>query len=70
MNAFSDYPYIGSSCKGTFRTSAGLKMNVTDNKTSLSVQLEGGKAVGVNAHYGYLPFAFSDGCMHFIDGIL
>lgn len=70
MNAFSDYPYIGSSCKGTFRTSAGLKMNVVDNKTSLSVQLEGGKAVGVNAHYGYLPFAFSDGCMHFIDGIL
>lgn len=70
-NIFSDYPYVGSSCNGAFMTVANEeKLVITDNGASLTVGLEGKTPVNVTADFGYLPFAFSDGCLHFIDGIL
>ena len=71
-NVFTDYPYVGSSCKGEFITkSLTTKMQILDNGTSLSVKLEGSDVtVPVSDKYFYFPFAFSDGCIQFIDGLL
>ena len=46
------------------------KLTIYDNGTSLSIGYPGKTPVMVNAEFGYLPFAYSDGCLHFIDGIL
>ena len=71
MNPFSDYPYPGSTCRGEFITMANEeKLTIYDNGTSLSIGYPGQTPVQVNAEFGYLPFAYSDGCLHFIDGIL
>lgn len=73
MNSFTTYPYIGSPCKGLFFTTGTYKLRIQDDGSALSVGLVGtGKdtTVGVDAEYHYLPFAFTDGCFHFIDGIL
>ncbi len=71
MNSFTAYPYIGSTCKGEFNTAGTHRMNVADTGTKLTVSFVGSdKAVDVVADYSYLPFAFSDGCFHLIDGIL
>lgn len=71
-NVFTDYPYVGSSCKGEFITkSLTTKMQILDNGTSLSVKLEGSNVtVPVSDKYSYFPFAFNDGCIQFIDGLL
>ena len=71
MNPFSDYPYPGSTCRGEFITMANEeKLTIYDNGTSLSIGYPGKTPVMVNNEFGYLPFAYSDGCLHFIDGIL
>ena len=71
MNPFSDYPYPGSTCRGEFITMANEeKLTIYDNGTSLSIGYPGKTPVMVNAEFGYLPFAYGDGCLHFIDGIL
>ncbi|MDE5693357.1 MAG: hypothetical protein K2I09_05495, partial [Duncaniella sp.] len=71
MNPFSDYPYPGSTCRGEFITMANdEKLTIYDNGTSISIGYPGKTPVMVNAEFGYLPFAYSDGCLHFIDGIL
>lgn len=71
MNPFTDYPYPGSKCQGEFITMANEdKITIYDNGTSLSIGFPGQTPVKVNPEFGYLPFAYSDGCLHFIDGIL
>lgn len=71
MNSFTDYPFLGSSCKGEFYSSGSEKLVITDNGQKLSVGFaSSGKTVDVIPDYNYLPFAFGDGCLHFIDGIL
>ena len=72
MNSFTSYPYLGSSCKGEFYTTGTEKMQIEDNGAALSVRFnaEGSTFVQVNNQYHYLPFAFSDGCFHLIDGVL
>ncbi len=71
-NVFTDYPYVGSSCKGEFITkSLTTKIEILDNGKSLSVRLEGSDTtVPVCDKYFYFPFAFNDGCIQFIDGLL
>ena len=72
MNSFTSYPYVGSSCKGEFYTTGSEKMLIEDDGSALSVRYatDGSTRVAVNNTYHYLPFAFSDGCFHLIDGIL
>lgn len=71
MNSFTDYPFVGSSCHGEFYTAGSQKLNIVDNGSKLSVGFVGGaNTVDVVPDYSYLPFAFGDGCLHFIDGIL
>lgn len=73
MNTITTYPYPGSSMKGDFYTTGTNKMNISEDSGNLYVKLIGGTATGptaVNSKYHYLPFAFADGCFHFIDDIL
>lgn len=71
MNAFTNYPYVGSTCKGEFYTAGQAKLVITDTGKTLGVKLlNSGKGASVVADYDCLPFAFSDGCLQFIDGIL
>lgn len=73
QNSFTDYPYVGSTCKGDFYTSGNYKINISDNGSSLSVHFIGAvtnNTVGVSSRYYNLPFAFNDGCFHLIDGVL
>lgn len=71
-NVFTDYPFLGSSCKGQFITkSLTTKLEIIDGGSSLSVKLVGSdEVVPVDSKYSYFPFAFNDGCIHFIDGLL
>lgn len=71
MNSFTNYPFIGSTCKGEFYTAGAAKMVITDTGSSLGVRfLNSTTGAAVTPDYNFLPFAFSDGCLHFIDGIL
>ncbi len=73
MNSFTTYPYIGSDCKGDFFTTGSYKMNISDDGSQLSVKFtnaDQNNSVNINPEYYYLPFAFTDGCFHLIDGIL
>lgn len=71
MNTFTDYPYIGSTCKGEFFSAGAKKLGITDTGSALKVGFVGSTTtVSVIADYDYLPFAFNDGCLQFIDGIL
>ena len=71
LNSFTEYPYLGSSCKGVFNTTGSHKLQVTDNGSALLVNFEDSDAsVPVNMTYNCLPFAFNDGGFHLIDGIL
>lgn len=71
-NQFTDYPFIGSSCHGDFITKAlTSNLAIKDNGSSLSIQLVGSSdVVNVISKYSYFPFAFNDGCLHFVDGII
>ena len=68
MNTITSYPYPGSSFKGSFLTMSGETMTVAESGSSIS--FEGGASVALSQKYFGLPFAYSDGCMQFIDGIL
>lgn len=76
MNTITTYPYPGSQMKGTFLAMSGKKVVIANqpatagNAGELSIGFDGQARVNVTAKYFGLPFAFSDGCMHFIDGIL
>ena len=76
MNTITSYPYPGSQMRGTFLTMSGEKLEIVNDGLSpqdngtLSVGLEGESRVQVSRKYFCLPFAFSDGCMQLIDGIL
>lgn len=70
MNTITSYPYPGSSCKGVFMNAVGKNLEIRDNGSSLSVGFQGGQQVPVTNKYFSLPFAYSDGCMQLIDGIL
>ena len=73
-NSFTAYPYVGSSCHGQFETGGTYGLQVIDNGSSLSIQATGDKATGaavpVIDKYYYLPFAFSDGAMQLVEGII
>ena len=69
ISPFTTYPYPGSTCKGRFQAMSEKDVEITDNG-SLSFSLVGGTPVSVSQKYYSLPFAFSDGCLQFIDGIL
>ncbi|MDR0988535.1 MAG: fasciclin domain-containing protein [Prevotellaceae bacterium] len=71
-NLFTVYPYPGSDFKsGTYVTAGDNHLIYTDNGTGMSVQIEGRATVGkVISEYAYFPFAYSDGCFHFIDATL
>lgn len=71
-NQITDYPFLGSSCKGEFITKTmTTKLDIIDNGQSLAVKLVGSDTtVPVSAKYSYFPFAFTDGCIQFIDGLL
>lgn len=70
MNTFTSYPYPGSSFSGQFLTMGGGDLQVTSKAGGITVCLAGDTAVSVSQKYFGLPFAFGDGCLQFIDGIL
>ena len=70
MNTISSYPYPGSTCKGEFLTMGGEHLTISENAAGLSAGFSADSMVSVVQKYFCLPFAFADGCMHFIDGIL
>ena len=70
MNSFTSYPYPGSDCKGTFLSMSGENLSIIDNGETFSIQKDGANAIPVSTKYFGLPFAFSDGCMQLIDGII
>ncbi len=70
MNTITSYPYPGSTCKGTFHTMGTQDMVIGEDNGRLVAGFSGSAEVAVSGKYYCLPFAFSDGCMQFIDGIL
>ena len=70
MNTITSSPYPGSSCKGTFYTMGSESMVISENGGMLYAGFNNDNMVGVVQKYYGLPFAFADGCMQFIDGIL
>lgn len=70
MNTISSYPYPGSTCKGRFLAMSGENVEIVDGGDQLSFGFEGGEKIPVSQKFFCLPFAFSDGCMQLIDGIL
>ena len=70
MNTITSYPYPGSSCKGTFYTMGSEHLSIVENGGRIYAGFDSDRLVGVTEKYYCLPFAFADGCMHFIDGIL
>ena len=70
MNTITSYPYPGSSCKGEFLNMAGEKLNITEAGGIIYAGLNDNAKVAVSQKYYCLPFAFADGCLQFIDGIL
>jgi hypothetical protein len=70
MNSFTSYPYPRSSFTGRFLAMSGNYVEIRDDAGALSVRPAGGTQVPFSQKYLQLPFAFSDGCMQFIEGIL
>ena len=70
MNTITSYPYPGSSFKGSYLTMGGDDLLVESTESGLNVNLNNGASVAISNKYFGLPFAFSDGCLQFIDGIL
>lgn len=73
LTPFAKYPYAGAGVQGTFDTFGSNQLQLTDTGNSLQVNFVGGESgtpVNVVADYGYLPFAYQDGCFHFIEDIL
>lgn len=70
MNTITSYPYPGGDFKGNFLTMGGANLRVESSESGLSVNLVDGTSIAVSQKYYGLPFAFGDGCLQFIDGIL
>lgn len=72
LNSFTSYPYVGGGIHGDFDTYGNYGISLIDSGSDLSVKFKESEkdAVKVTAKYFYLPFAFTDGCFHLIDGIL
>ena len=70
MNTITSYPYPGSACKGTFLTMGTEKMVISETGGRIYAAFAEGQPVGVSEKYYCLPFAFADGCMQLLDGIL
>ena len=70
MNTITSYPYPGSACKGTFNTMGTEKMVISESAGRIYAAFGDNQPVGVTEKYHCLPFAFSDGCMQLIDGII
>ena len=71
LNSFTQYPYLGSTTKGEFNTTGASKLVVEEDGKNLFVRFgDSDHKVAVSATYDCLPFAFSDGGFHLIDGIL
>lgn len=72
-STFTDYPFVGSPCKGSFVTKALTSNLVIEEKEGrLYVKFAGSNedAIPVIDKYDGFPFAFTDGCLHYINGIL
>lgn len=69
MNNITAYPYPGSEFKGDYMTTTGATLQMSETSGQLQVGMEGQTKVNVIGKYFQLPFAFSDGCLQFIDGI-
>lgn len=69
MNTITTYPYQGSAFQGRFLAMSGEYVEVVSD-AGISISLQGGKPVSVSQKFLALPFAFSDGCIQFIEGIL
>lgn len=78
-NAFTAYPYVGSPTHGVYDTGGDYAIQINDDGSALSVNfvkkdisndVPESNVANVVADYRYLPFAFSDGCFHLIDGVL
>ncbi|MBO7378643.1 MAG: fasciclin domain-containing protein [Bacteroidales bacterium] len=76
-NAFTSYPYLGSTCKGQFETSGSYAINISDTGSSITVNFAAqgsnvpeGNTVPLVGTYDYLPFAFEDGAFQMIDTVL
>ena len=70
MNTITSYPYPGSACQGGFLNMAGGTLNIKEAGGKIYAGLSDNAMVAVSQKYYCLPFAFADGCMQFIDGIL
>lgn len=73
LTPFAKYPYAGAGVQGTYETFGSNDLQLTDTGNSLQVSFADGEnttPVNVVSEYGFLPFAFQDGCFHFIEDIL
>jgi uncharacterized surface protein with fasciclin (FAS1) repeats len=81
MNTITAYPYPGSPMKGRYLAMSGesvcieeangqLKIWLANNSEEVNITAPTIHLVDVSQKYFQLPFAFSDGCMQLIDGIL
>lgn len=69
-NTVTSYPYPGSAFKGKYLALSGNNVELQDHGTTISIGMENGTQVYAIDKYFALPFAFSDGCMQLINGIL
>lgn len=73
LTPFAKYPYAGGGIQGQFDTFGSHELQLTDTGSALQVKFvegESSEPVNVLPDYGYLPFAYQDGCFHFIENIL
>jgi len=70
MNTIDNYPYPGSTFNGTYLAMSGENLHVQSSADAISVRLANGASVAVSNKFFALPFAYNDGCLQFIDGIL
>lgn len=70
MNTIDNYPYPGSTFNGTYLAMSGENLYVQSSADAISVRLANGTSVAVSNKFFALPFAYNDGCLQFIDGIL
>ncbi|WP_170154481.1 fasciclin domain-containing protein [Mangrovibacterium diazotrophicum] len=82
-NGLTTYPYLGSGVNGNYSTirsylsggNIASTLTITDNGSKLSVQLNDasygtGTSVDVVPDFDYFPFSYSDGGVHYINGVL
>lgn len=70
LNTINKYPYPGSGMEGVYFSCGDKQLNIYDTGRTLEINLTDGPVVGLEGRYHGFPFAFTDGCIQFIDGIL